>query len=82
MMTAEEQRQKSCESKTRRPDEATARATAMHMIETGVITGKKAWVYRCVFCRGWHITSKGNGANARAAAVTATDPWVPSVFAR
>ena len=81
-MTPREAKHRSCLDKKRQPDEATARAVAMHMIATHIVSSKRAWVYSCVHCRGWHVTTTGGGANTYAASVTATDPWVPSVFAR
>lgn len=71
--------EKGCLNKTRLADEATARATAMHMLERGFIKRTKAWVYPCGFCRGWHITTHGGGANYGTAAVTVTDPYVLQV---
>lgn len=65
-----------CLSKSRFSDEATARAVAMHMLATGIIPTKRAWVYQCGDdCRGWHITSSSSG-NYRAASVRADNPWV------
>lgn len=64
----------SCLDKARQPDEATARAIAMHMLEAGLVKSRRAWVYACRFCRGWHVTTTfrpGNGA-----AVSATNPWI------
>lgn len=70
---------KGCTNKTRRPCEATARALAMHMLQTGKITSSRAWVYSCLHCRGWHVTSHGTGANRLTAHVTAEDCYVPPV---
>lgn len=44
---------RSCEGKRRLPDEITARAVGQHM---GERSGDKLFVYRCRFCRGWHLT--------------------------
>ncbi|WP_167762478.1 hypothetical protein [Brevundimonas intermedia] len=53
---------------------------AMHMLSSGIITTKRAWVYQCgPECRGWHITSSSSG-NYRAASVRADNPWVAPEF--
>ena len=70
---------KGCTNKTRRADEPSARGLAQHMIQTGKITGKRAWVYACVHCRGWHVTSHGTGANRLTAHVTADDLYVEPI---
>jgi len=70
---------RSCTSKSRFSDEPAARAVAMHMLQTGVIPTRRAWVYRCGECRGWHITSRGAG-NHLSASVRADDPWVAPEF--
>ena len=80
-MRAYDAKVRSCLSKSRLSDEASARAVAMHMLGQGVWKGKRAWVYRCRECRGWHITTRASG-NHLAASVSATDPWVPSEFAQ
>lgn len=74
------QKERSCLDKARQPDEATARAVAMHMLATGIIKSRKAWVYACIHCRGWHVTTVAGG-NYGGAAVSATNPWVPSAYA-
>lgn len=74
-MRRREHRERSCGAKARLASEETARATAMRAIQSGGFRGAKAWVYPCVFCRGWHITSKYAATN-RPGAVTATDPCV------
>lgn len=70
-----------CLDKRRYSDEPAARAVAMHMLQTRWVGQKKAWVYGCEHCRGWHITSRGAG-NHLAASVSPTNPWVPSEFAK
>lgn len=74
-----EARVRSCTSKSRFSDEPAARAVAMHMLQSGVIETKRAWVYRCIECRGWHITTRAGG-NHLSASVAATNPWVPPVY--
>ncbi len=70
-----------CLSKSRYSDEPLARAHAMHMLEAGLVTGEKAWVYRCGECAGWHITTRAGG-NHLSAWVRADNAWVPSEFAQ
>lgn len=77
MLTASERIQRGCIDKVRQPDEATARARAMGMLQLGITKSRRAWVYPCRECRGWHITTTVNGNHA-SASVTATDPYVPS----
>lgn len=50
--------QRSCEGKRRIPDENSARAIGMAAAEQNNI---KLYVYRCRFCRGWHLTRNNNG---------------------
>ena len=70
---------KGCTNKSRRADEAGARGLAQHMIQTGKLTGKRAWVYHCVHCRGWHVTSHSTGATRLTAHVTADDLYVEPI---
>ncbi len=49
--------ERSCLSKTRYPDEATASASALHLLETGKVEQTITfYTYRCTNCRGWHLT--------------------------
>ena len=48
-------RHSECERKKRYPSEAEARATAAHQART---TGRELNVYECVWCRGWHLSSR------------------------
>lgn len=80
-MEPQQIKERVCLDKRRYADEPAARAVAMHMLQTGRIEGKKAWVYGCEYCRGWHITSRAGG-NHLSASVSATNPWVPSEFAK
>jgi hypothetical protein len=50
-----ERRESECGKKTRYVSEADARATAAHQART---TGKELSVYECVWCRGWHLSSR------------------------
>ncbi len=50
-----QRRQSECEKKTRYVSEADARATADHQARK---TGKELSVYECVWCRGWHLSSR------------------------
>lgn len=68
-------KERSCASKVRLASEAAARALAMPKLQGGTFRGDKAWVYACIYCRGWHITSKYAAGN-RPGAVTATDACV------
>lgn len=70
---------KGCTNKSRRADEAGARGLAQHMIQTGKLTGKRAWVYSCKHCRGWHVTSHSTGATRLTAHVTADDLYVEPI---
>lgn len=49
-----------CAKKTRWPDEMSSRAGAMSSIERfgGV---DRLWIYRCPFCRGWHLSRNNAG---------------------
>jgi hypothetical protein len=51
----EERRQSECRRKKRYATEAEARATAGHQART---TGRELSVYECVWCRGWHLSSR------------------------
>lgn len=59
-----------CESKHRHPDEATARAAAMHSIERHHNVAA-LYVYQCAECHGWHLTRRNHGRRVR---VTETNP--------
>ena len=50
-----ERRQSECGKKTRYRTEAEARATADHQART---SGRELNVYECVWCRGWHLSSR------------------------
>lgn len=54
---------RACASKLRYPDELTARAAGMHYIThtTGPDRPEALWWYRCVHCRGVHLTKNDNG---------------------
>lgn len=75
-LTTAEERLRGCLGKSRAPDEALARAQAMHLLTLPHVKAKRAWVYRCGFCRGWHITTRASG-NLHMASVSRDDPWVP-----
>lgn len=79
MLSHREVVERSCINKSRQPDEPTARAVAMHLLSSGVSVAKRAWVYPCRECRGWHITTTANGNHLRAS-VSASDPYVPPRF--
>lgn len=68
-------RERACEDKARLSDEAAARAVAMRQLQAGSFRGRKAWVYACGWCRGFHITSKYQTGN-RPGAVTAENALV------
>jgi hypothetical protein len=60
-----EQWDRMCLSKARYSDEYAARASASHLYdvppeEVRTVAGipTKLWVYKCVNCRGWHMTKK------------------------
>lgn len=59
-----------CAGKRRYPDEALARATAMHSLEERPEV-RVLYVYHCDACRGWRLTKQRHG-NRRA--VTAAEP--------
>lgn len=65
-------RERSCTDKKRLASEAAARALASHLIGIGKFTGKKAWVYPCPHCRGFHITSKFGHDNLPGAVTAAS----------
>lgn len=50
-----ERRHRECERKQRYPSEAEARATAAHQARA---SGRELNVYECVWCRGWHLSSR------------------------
>ena len=50
-----ERRSRECERKQRYASEADARATAEHQART---SGRELRVYECVWCRGWHLSSR------------------------
>ena len=50
-----ERRRSECEKKKRYDSEAEARATADHQARA---TGRELNVYECVWCRGWHLSSR------------------------
>lgn len=56
---------RSCEGKRRYADELDARAVGMNSAES---SGDKLYVYRCRFCRGWHL-SKNARMNGKTYAV-------------
>lgn len=58
-----------CANKTRHPDEITARAIAMHAIQTHGNT-RQLFVYRCPQCSGWHLTR----CHQKSGAITADNP--------
>ncbi len=51
----DEIRERDCRRKQRYASEAEARATAAHEARA---TGRELDVYECVWCRGWHLTSR------------------------
>lgn len=51
----------------------------MHMMQAGIVSVKRAWVYPCANCRGWHVTTKASGNHGRAS-VTPSNPWVAPQF--
>jgi hypothetical protein len=48
-------RRSECERKNRYATEGEARATADHQARK---TGKELRVYACMWCRGWHLSSR------------------------
>ena len=50
-----DRRHSECGKKKRYASEAEARATADHQART---TGRELNVYECVWCRGWHLSSR------------------------
>lgn len=50
-------RARQCTGKHRWPDELSARAAALHAIET-YRNASALWVYHCPHCRGWHLTRR------------------------
>jgi hypothetical protein len=50
-----DRRESECGKKQRYPSEAEARATADHQART---TGRELSVYECLWCRGWHLSSR------------------------
>jgi len=50
-----ERRESECGKKKRYPSEGEARATAAHQART---TGRELNVYECLWCRGWHLSSR------------------------
>lgn len=52
-----EDRARRCTGKHRWCDEVSARAGAIFAIEQYKKV-EKLWVYRCPYCKGWHLTSK------------------------
>ena len=50
-----DRRHSECRKKKRYESEAEARATADHQART---TGRELNVYECVWCRGWHLSSR------------------------
>jgi hypothetical protein len=45
-----------CLNKRRYADEPIARATAAHQMEVDPEAPQRLFTYRCVNCRGWHLT--------------------------
>lgn len=62
-----------CQTKRRYPDEATARATGLYSLENNH-AASALYVYRCIECRGWHLTRSRQGA-----AITAGDPFAEAI---
>lgn len=52
-----EQWERRCTGKRRWSDEMTARAAALHALETYRNTDK-LWVYQCPHCKCWHLTKQ------------------------
>ena len=50
-----DRRHSECGKKQRYASEAEARATADHQARA---TGRELQVYECVWCRGWHLSSR------------------------
>jgi hypothetical protein len=50
-----DRRHSECGRKKRYASESEARATAAHQART---TGRELNVYECVWCRGWHLSSR------------------------
>ena len=50
-----DRRHSECGRKKRYASEAEARATADHQART---TGRELNVYECLWCRGWHLSSR------------------------
>jgi hypothetical protein len=59
-----------CTGKVRHPDEFTARAAAMTVLQNKPEL-PHLFIYRCPECRGWHKTKRHNGSLLK---VTADDP--------
>lgn len=69
--------QRSCEKKRRYPDQITASAVGMGQQEQ---TGRTLWVYRCRFCKGWHLTKRDHGYSLRVDRFfTKADDRVPDI---
>lgn len=51
----DEQRERRCAGKHRWSDELSARAGAIHSLET-YGGPPKLWTYKCPHCAGWHLT--------------------------
>lgn len=56
-------RRLTCANKRRHPDEVTARAHALHCLQTYRNT-EVLYPYRCTECGGWHLTRRKNGQAA------------------
>jgi hypothetical protein len=62
-----------CRAKRRYPDELTARANGMRVLEElGVAFRANLYVYRCAECHGWHLTRRYQGKDSPK--VTPDDP--------
>lgn len=48
-------RRKSCEGKQQHDDKTKAIAHKMRLIEDGLAVRGELWVYRCEFCKKWHV---------------------------
>lgn len=65
-----------CAGKRRHPDELTARAAAVRVLNHPKAATSILYVYPCPVCRGWHLTKRerGNGTP-----VTPDNPFDTSV---
>jgi hypothetical protein len=52
---------KRCAKKERHLSKSEAQAAGRHHISRGAVGA--LWVYQCIYCQGWHLTRRDNGAD-------------------